>query len=167
MTVQEARLLIRYTAWASRKVLAAAEALPAEVRDRANGISHESIAGTLAHIYWADRAWLQRLHAPAEPLPPRGNYAECAVEWPKTLDGWVQWAEELRDDAELSRAIEYKSAILGPSATPVYQIVFHVVNHATLHRGQVMGMLRQLGIAPPATDLIYYYREPGVAASAS
>ena len=43
--------------------------------------------------------------------------------------------------------------------SPVWQIVLHVVNHATLHRGQVVAMLRQLGMTPPGTDLIYYYRE--------
>jgi uncharacterized damage-inducible protein DinB len=32
------------------------------------------------------------------------------------------------------------------------------VNHNSLHRGQVMGMIRQLGIAPPPTDLMMYYR---------
>jgi uncharacterized damage-inducible protein DinB len=32
----------------------------------------------------------------------------------------------------------------------------HVVNHATLHRGQVVGMIRQLGLQPPAVDLLYY-----------
>jgi uncharacterized damage-inducible protein DinB len=31
----------------------------------------------------------------------------------------------------------------------------HVVNHATLHRGQVVGMIRQLGIVPPSTDLLF------------
>ena len=45
-----------------------------------------------------------------------------------------------------------------PFETPLWQIVLHVVNHATLHRGQVMAMLRQLGIPPPPTDLISYYR---------
>jgi len=34
-----------------------------------------------------------------------------------------------------------------------------VVNHATLHRGQAMSLLRQLGVAPPPTDLMFYYRE--------
>jgi uncharacterized damage-inducible protein DinB len=46
-----------------------------------------------------------------------------------------------------------------PFESPVWQIVSHVVNHATLHRGQVVAMLRQLGAKPPATDLIFYYRE--------
>jgi uncharacterized damage-inducible protein DinB len=35
----------------------------------------------------------------------------------------------------------------------------HVVNHATLHRGQVVGMIRQLGVAPPSTDLLFYLME--------
>jgi uncharacterized damage-inducible protein DinB len=39
----------------------------------------------------------------------------------------------------------------------IEQIVLHLVNHGTLHRGQVMGMIRQLGIAPPGTDLMRYY----------
>jgi len=34
----------------------------------------------------------------------------------------------------------------------------HVANHATLHRGQVVGMMRQLGIAPPSTDLFFFLR---------
>jgi uncharacterized damage-inducible protein DinB len=35
--------------------------------------------------------------------------------------------------------------------------LLHVVNHSTLHRGQVMGMLRQLGKQPPATDIFNFY----------
>jgi uncharacterized damage-inducible protein DinB len=32
----------------------------------------------------------------------------------------------------------------------------HVINHATLHRGQVVEMIRQLGLEPPSTDLLFY-----------
>jgi uncharacterized damage-inducible protein DinB len=46
-----------------------------------------------------------------------------------------------------------------PGETPASQLVLHVVNHATLHRGQVIGMLRQLGVKPPNTDLFFYLRE--------
>jgi uncharacterized damage-inducible protein DinB len=56
--------------------------------------------------------------------------------------------------------VEYKSISDGKMArTPAWQIVLHVVNHATLHRGQVVGMLRQMGIAPPHTDLMFFYWE--------
>jgi uncharacterized damage-inducible protein DinB len=66
-------------------------------------------------------------------------------------DGW--------SDADLLRTIAYTDMQGNPYESPLWQIVMHVVNHATLHRGQVMAMFRQLGLAPPPTDLMFYYRE--------
>jgi uncharacterized damage-inducible protein DinB len=44
----------------------------------------------------------------------------------------------------------------------LWQMLQHVVNHSTYHRGQVTTMIRQLGAAPPqAMDLIAFYRERG------
>ena len=51
-------------------------------------------------------------------------------------------------------ALTFRGAQFEPT---VKQIVMHVVNHATLHRGQVMAMFRQMEIKPPATDLMGYY----------
>ena len=47
---------------------------------------------------------------------------------------------------------------------PVWQLVLHVVNHGTHHRGQVSGFLRAMGHKPPKLDLVSYYRmiETGV-----
>jgi len=45
-------------------------------------------------------------------------------------------------------------------AQPFWQSFQHLVNHGTYHRGQVITMLRQLGVnGPPSTDLIAFYRE--------
>jgi uncharacterized damage-inducible protein DinB len=42
----------------------------------------------------------------------------------------------------------------------VWQILQHVVNHGSYHRGRVTTMLRQLGAAPPkCMDLVVFYRE--------
>jgi uncharacterized damage-inducible protein DinB len=45
-----------------------------------------------------------------------------------------------------------------PFTSSLGQMLRHVVNHSTYHRGQVTTMLRQLGVPAPATDLILYYR---------
>jgi uncharacterized damage-inducible protein DinB len=42
----------------------------------------------------------------------------------------------------------------------------HVVNHGTYHRGQITTLLRQLGAQPILMDLMHYYRERAIAASA-
>jgi len=36
-------------------------------------------------------------------------------------------------------------------------LMTHVVNHATYHRGQLTTMLRQVGATPPATDFVNVY----------
>lgn len=69
MTAQEVRTYIGYSGWASRKVLEAALALPPEDRAKPMGVSHESIANTLAHIYFRDAIWFSRIADPDYPVP--------------------------------------------------------------------------------------------------
>ena len=161
MTSVEACLHLRYSAWASRKLVEAVRALPDADFGKPVGISHNSLLGTLAHILWADWLWFTRV---VEPMEKPGQTREVLeTVWPELLDKWVVWAERA-SDAEINRVVEYKSILDGQMArTPAWQIVLHVVNHATLHRGQVMGMLRQMKIAPPHTDLMNFYREPAAA----
>ena len=153
MTADEARQHLRYSTWASRRLLNDALALDAELLHRDLGVPNKSIHGTLAHILMADRNWLARVFgAPVEPSEA------IEVEWPRIQQSWEEWSNELTD-ADLSRVVKYKDLKGNPHETPLWQIVLHVVNHGTLHRGQVMAMFRQVGAAPPPTDLIFYYRE--------
>jgi uncharacterized damage-inducible protein DinB len=158
MTAHEARTLIRYSGWASRKVLAAALELTMEELERPNGISHGSIAGTLAHIYLADRVWQERMTASDRPLVWDASLAEAEAAWPGIQQAWETWADAATDP-DLDRVIQYKSIAGNIGENTAGEIVTHVVNHATLHRGQVVGMIRQLGVQPPATDFIFYLRE--------
>lgn len=153
MTAEEARSHIRYSTWASQRLLEAVEALDPEMAGRDVGASHKSILGTLAHVEMADRIWLRRVTA--LPFPPTG---EVERDLPEIRGHWERFADGLQD-SELARVIAYRDLKGNPYETRLDHIILHVVNHATLHRGQVMGMMRQMGIAPPATDLIFYIRE--------
>ena len=120
------------------------------------GVSHSSLQGTLAHIFYADWIWFTRV---VEPMEQPGQTREALeTVWPELQDKWVAWAERATD-GEINRVVECKSMLYGQMARPVWQIILHVVNHATLHRGQAMGILRQMGIAPPQTDLMNFYSE--------
>jgi uncharacterized damage-inducible protein DinB len=157
MTAEEIRLHIFYSGWASRKLLDAALALPEDEQHRDVGISHKSLMGTLDHILFGDRIWFARIADPRvlelkEPL---------AVVWPQVQKRWEDWAVALSHQ-DIVRTVEYKDSRGNVHRTPAWQIVLHVVNHATLHRGQAMSLLRQLGVTPPQTDLITYYREINV-----
>lgn len=148
MTVEEIRSHLAYSTWASRKLVAAAEALTEEQQNRDFGVSHKSLKGTLDHIHFADRIWLTRILPSEDPAMP----------WPAVHDKWQEWAAALKPE-DLDQSIQYKDLRGNQHSTPLAPIVMHVVNHATLHRGQAMSLLRELGVAPPPTDLIFYYRE--------
>ena len=161
MTAQEARTHIQYTAWASRKMLDAVESLPESERTKENGVSHKSILGTLTHTYWADRVWYIRAVDSTMTMPQPGSSLtldQLKQEWNDLLDRWQAWADKLTD-SDLERVVHFTMLNGSPGAMPLVALLLHVVNHATLHRGQVMGMIRQLGIAPPATDFLFFYRD--------
>ena len=157
MTSAEASLHLRYSAWASRKLVEAVRTVSDADLDKPVSISHNSLLGTLSHILWADWLWFTRV---VEPMEKPGQTREALEKvWPELQDKWIAWADRASDD-EVNRVVEYVSILDGQKArTPVWQIVLHIVNHATLHRGQAMGMLRQAGSAPPHTDLMNFYRE--------
>jgi uncharacterized damage-inducible protein DinB len=164
MTLAEVRLHLRYSAWASQKLVEAVRTIPDADFEKHVGVSHSSMLGTLAHILWADWLWFTRIVEPME--KPAQTREALETIWPVLHDKWVTWAERASED-EINRVVEYKSILDGQIArTPAWQIVLHVVNHATLHRGQVMAMMRQMGVAPPHTDLMNFYREPAVAGHA-
>jgi uncharacterized damage-inducible protein DinB len=128
-------------------------ALPEEQRTRDLGSSHKGLIGTLEHILFGDRVWIERM---------TGTTVEG--DWSSVQKRWEQWADSITD-ADLERVIDYKDLRGAERQSLAKEMVMHVVNHATLHRGQVMSMLRQMGIAPPQTDLIFFYREEKAASA--
>lgn len=150
---------LKYSAWASGRLVEAAGELTPEELSRPMNVSHGSLLGTLAHVYLGDRIWLSRLVDPEPRKKLREENEEITLEtlardWPPLYERWVEFAES----ADPERMVSYHDTKGNPYQTPLWQIVRHVVNHGTLHRGQVMAMLRQLGKIPPPTDLIFYYR---------
>jgi len=167
MTIAEIRHLFIYTEWANARVLDAAEELPAEQLLRDVHISHKSILGTLLHMAGADWIWLERWHGNS-PVGPdvwagwtpdeAGSLQQVRDKWQPIIRKRYAYLAEITD-ADLARELSYKRFNGDAYSLPLVQQMQHVVNHATLHRGQIVGMIRQLGITPPATDLLFHLME--------
>jgi uncharacterized damage-inducible protein DinB len=151
--------LLEYQRWATNLTVNAAKALTSEQFTQDLGSSFPSVRDTLVHVFTADRAWLGRLEGQS---PPRAIAADFATldsllkVWEPVLTRWPTVVESLGDPGRL---IEYQSFAGEPFTNSLGQIVRHVVNHGTYHRGQVATMLRQLGAQAVSSDLIYFYRE--------
>jgi uncharacterized damage-inducible protein DinB len=161
VTADTLRTHLDYSAWASRQLVDAAAQLSEEELMRDFGTADHNVLGTLAHVYAADRVWLHRVlgNAPGTFLDPEKDLRMEVLQqdWPAIYDGWQRWAAQL-DDSSTGRRVAYKDLKGNPYQTPIWQIVLHVVNHGTHHRGQAAGFLRSMGRTPPRLDLIAYYR---------
>ena len=150
-----------YSAWGTRRVLEACAPLSAEQLDRGLGASHSSILRTFRHIHDGERVWLQRLvEGGSKRLPtesaPEHSFESLVESWPKLWRGYQEWLES-RSDEDLAEELSTVLPDDGNFNVARGQIVLHAINHSTFHRGQIVSMLRALGVQPPNTDLTCYY----------
>jgi uncharacterized damage-inducible protein DinB len=166
MNLSDIRHLFDYTEWANGLALDAAAELSEENLRRDVGISHGSIFGTLLHLAGAEWIWLERWHGHS----PAGKEAwslwtteSCAdlatlnARWREVVDRRTRFVSEL-DESRLMAELAFTLLNGDRNSMRLVDQMQHVANHATLHRGQVVGMIRQLGLAPPSTDLLFYLR---------
>ncbi|HWV35489.1 MAG TPA: DinB family protein [Thermomicrobiales bacterium] len=149
-----------YDDWARERILAAARKLDPDALVRDFGSSFPSILATLIHMVQADWTWLRRWTGESASAQTTGPADLDAVEasWTELARARWRFIENLTD-ADLDRTIRHQTSTGQIFEMPLGQMMRHVVNHATYHRGQVVTMLRQAGQVPPSTDLIRYFRE--------
>ena len=166
MDLVDIRHLFDYTEWANNLAMDAADTLSDEQLHRDFNISHRSILGTLTHMAGAEWIWLERWHgrSPAKAeawsmwtTESCGDLGVLHDRWQGVIDRRSQFISEL-DEERLAADLAFKLLSGDPSSMRLVDQMQHVANHATMHRGQVVGMIRQLGIDPPSTDLLFYLR---------
>ena len=149
-----------YTIWATEKILDSVHQLNDEEIRRDLNVSHQSVLHTLQHIYYADRVWLARLSGrPVNTFADDGDgpgLTELSTAWPALLNEFREYIAGLTDAAS-QELFSYHNLQGLEMTLRRWQAILHVVNHASIHRGQVVSMLRQLDKHPPSTDLVYFY----------
>lgn len=166
MTPNEVQTLLDYNYWARDRLMDAVASLSTEQFTRDLKNSFPSIRDTVAHLHAAEWVWYRRwVGESPTALLPADRFPDAAT----ALTDWQELERDIRayfaplDQQALDRVIEYRLISGAPGASVVWQMLQHVVNHASYHRGQVTTMLRQLGVTPPKSmDLITFYRERGV-----
>jgi uncharacterized damage-inducible protein DinB len=152
------RTHIAYSGWANQRLLSALGELSPEELTHDFQTADRSPLGTMQHIYWADLLWLSRLTRQPQPERPEMPLAQLQVEAPALQLRWEEWAAGLTD-AAAEEDLAYRDMRGDAWTQPIWQVILHVVNHATHHRGQVSGFLRTLGRTPQPLDLVRFYRQ--------
>jgi uncharacterized damage-inducible protein DinB len=169
MKPAEMRDLFAFNAWANHRLIGAIEALSQEQYTKVMGSSFGSVRDTVVHIWAVEWVWLERMNGRSPSgFPDAKDFPDLAssrTRWAEVEKDWLEYVSRL-DQSELDEEVEYKTLSFGAARDLRWQMMQHVVNHSTYHRGQVTTMLRQLGAKGVAMDLIFFYRERKAAAKA-
>ncbi len=169
MHLEDVRLLYEFNAWANGRTLDACASLTPEQLTRDLGSSFKSVRDTLAHIYGAQWVWLERWHGrvPAA-LPAAAEFPDLEMLRGRfaTIDRHLMDHVAALTPGDLQRVVSYKTTSGEAQGQPLWQMLQHLVNHGSYHRGQVATMLRQLGTKTTGTDLIAFYRQRATPARA-
>ena len=152
-----------FNVWATERICSVASALNDEQLEKEIISSFPSIRKTLLHLWDAQLVWINRLEGVSLKAFPSETFSGANAEVIEGLMNTSKRLKELTDgyDKEKLRSIKKYATFQGGIVTSsVYQVLAHVFNHSTYHRGQLVTMFRQIGVTGiPKLDLIFYYRE--------
>jgi uncharacterized damage-inducible protein DinB len=160
MDTQSARMLARYNAWANRLLFDAVAELPPGEAAKERRTLFKTILGTLNHNIVVDLIWRAHLEGRAHGFHARNGilHPELPALWEaqQALDAWyVAWSDG-QTDASLNEELPFTFIGGEKSAMTRGDMLLHVVNHTSYHRGWVAEMFTQIPAKPPTTDLPVY-----------
>jgi len=154
------KVMADYHLWAYACLLRHLEPVDDDEYRRECGLYFKSIHGTLNHLLLGDLVWYGRFVG--EPLTISGldqelcsSRDELAVLVTKQAQCWIKYVEQLSED-HYSEQLAYKNIKGNQISLPVGQLLSHVFNHGTHHRGQISAVITQCGHSAPEMDLVYY-----------
>lgn len=149
-----------YCYWANHRYLAVAEGLDEERLHRSQGHSWGDVRSVLVHMMSSETVWYRRWHGetPTGHLDP-GDFPTVAA-----LRGrWAQVESDMRafvegqTDAGLLNDIAYGNFGGEKFHVPLWQMLMHVVNHETHHRGELAAMFALMDVPHPEDEVIQYF----------
>ncbi|GAK42319.1 hypothetical protein TCA2_4811 [Paenibacillus sp. TCA20] len=153
--------------WATNKMFTHLESLPDNIFIEETPSSFPTIKDTLIHIYVVEKGWLSTLKL--EELTDIDEMTKnvqslTKLAESKDIQGLKKLFDDLHEDyRKFFKSIEDFNQVIpvffGQSHMAYGDIITHVVNHGTNHRGSITTMLRQLGHASCNTDYGAYIYE--------
>ncbi len=159
-------MLVQYAAynlWANSRLIEVINNLTDEQIDREIVSSFTSIKKTVLHLWDVENIWWQRMKLVEVQVWQSDNFTGSLLELTNHLMAqskqWKEWID-LATEAALEHEFIYKNSKKDQFKQPVYEMLLHLFNHQSYHRGQLVTMLRQVDEKNiPNTDLISFLRK--------
>jgi uncharacterized damage-inducible protein DinB len=159
-------LLHQYAAhnlWANQQITTTIKLLPAAIIEQEIVSSFSSIYKTVLHLLDAESIWWQRIKLVEHIDIPSQHFddnfealQQKLLQQSLQLEQWINAANEY----QLLHVFGYQRSKSEQQKQPVFQVLLHLFNHGSYHRGQLVTLLRQAGITKiPPTDFNDWLRQ--------
>ncbi len=160
------KLLLQYAAynvWANQKMIECTSNLSDDQINREINSSFKSIYLTLLHMLDAESIWWQRMklqeHVEVPSKTFNGSILELGNSLMKQSKQWKEWVD-LATESALEHEFIYRNSKKEQFKQPMFEVLVHLFNHSTYHRGQLITMFRQAGLETvPGTDFVAFSRK--------
>jgi uncharacterized damage-inducible protein DinB len=154
-----------YNHWAHTRITDAILAMDEHLHQQIVQNSFPNLYATVLHMWDAESAWWQRVKGHGSIVVPSKSFNPTMKEAVNGLLSqsaqWKDWLGE-QDEASLHKSIPYMNLKGESFSQPLHEILHHVFNHGTYHRGQLVSIMRELGeVDIPQTDFIVWTRYRG------
>lgn len=152
--------LYDYNYWANHRYFAVAEGLTDEQLHRKQGHSWDSVHAVLVHMLSSEWVWLERWNGNS----PQGHLS--AADFPTLAALKERWSQQEADMASfiadqtedsLERVVTYRNFSGESFDVPLWQMLMHVANHETHHRGELAAMFAVMDVPHPEEEVIQYF----------
>jgi uncharacterized damage-inducible protein DinB len=155
--MQRLEMLARYKAWADERLHATLAGVSEPDLAAPSPIFAGSILRTLNHVHLMDVVWKSHLLGVPHDLTARNPEATPPLselrDAQREIDAWyIDYAATMTPTA-CDDVVHFTFIGGGEGTMRREDILLHVVNHTTYHRGHITAMLNQMGVQPQATDL--------------
>ena len=164
ITTKTARMLARYNCWANDVFFKAVADLPAEEVTKPRPTLFRNIVHTLNHNYVIDSIFRAHLEGRDHGYTARNTAEPPSLqelrEKQREIDDWyIGWSDRLTDE-QLDEMVKFTFVGGGAGAMTRGQILMHIVNHTSYHRGFAGDLFFQIpGKRAPVTDLTVFLRD--------
>jgi uncharacterized damage-inducible protein DinB len=161
--LKNVRMLTRYAAWANALLYTTLSEHSELELTKPRQLLFGNIIRTLNHVYAMDLVWQAHLEGRAHGFTTRIpdvhiSFSDLRAAQ-SALDAWyVRHAEAMSDPAG-EEVVNFTFIGGGEGAMTRGDILLHVVNHTTYHRGHIVAMIYQIPAHPPTTDLPVFLRD--------
>jgi len=145
-----------YHSWANNQLIDHLSKLPKEIIHKEVNSVFPSISQTFAHMYAVDKLWFLRVSGKSV----NSIEAQPFITTQEMNDAFTYLHNEMLEFLnlidDLEQPVIYTNTKGEHFRNSIREIIYHIVNHGTYHRGNIAAMIRQLGYQGISTDYIYY-----------